>query len=217
MIDQVLFGADIGASDKLGRMVMNVLAVAGAAAVGGFGIGFLTQLVARLTFAKPLPRPALNLLRVAGAITAGLLAALVIWQDHSGFGFGGGFGLGGRETGSDGAGKNTESRSEALRGNGADPTAGPGVLRIEVLGDQAQERTHFYRLESVDPKARLTLEEVRTRIRERQSQSPPLERLVIVLFLDSPDKDKKQVRDLQEMALDFKLRPVIDAMNSKAP
>ncbi|HEY1860058.1 MAG TPA: hypothetical protein VGG61_06875 [Gemmataceae bacterium] len=207
--------------NELGEWVLRGLAVAGGATVGGFGTGLLTQLIARLTVARPLPRPALNVLRLLGAFAAGLLVWMwVFGSGGPGFGFGGGgLGLGGRETGTGGTGSgaSTESRKELPQNNGTDPTAGPAVLRIEVLGDRPDERARFYRLDAGDPNARLTLDEIRAKIRDRKAQSPPLEKLVIVLYLDSPDKEKKQVRDLQELALDFKLRPILDAMDRKAP
>jgi hypothetical protein len=208
--------------NELGEWVMRGLAVAGGAAVGGFGTGFLMQLIARLTVARPLPKPVLNILRVLGAIVAGCLVWMwVFGSGGAGFGFGGGgFGMGGHETGVGGAGRgqNIESAKETLPTNGTDAPAGPEVLRVEVLGDRPDERTHFYRLESGNSRARLTLEELRGRIRERQTQAPPLQKLVILLYLDSPDKDKLQIRELRELALDLKV-PFIDivTLNRKAP
>jgi hypothetical protein len=221
MIDQLLFGAQTSSINQLGEWVLRGLAVAGGATVGGFGTGFLTQLVARLTVARPLPKPAVNILRFLGAIVAGCLVWLwVFGSGGQGFGLGGGgFGLGGHETGAGGTGasRNIESGKETVHNDGTDPTVGPGVFRVEVLGDRPEERERFYRLENGEPKTRLTMKELRSRINERKTQSPPLQKLVIVLYLDSPDKDKLQVRELQELALDLKLPFVIETMNRKAP
>src|SRR5262249_1171432 len=137
-----------------------------------------------------------------------------------GFGLGGGgFGLGGHETGASGTGHglNIESSKETSHIDGTDSSAGPDVLRIEVLGDRTDDRTPFYRIDGGTTRARLTLDELRARIRERQTQAPPLKRIVIVLYLDSPDKDKVQVREVQELALDLKLPSIIITMDRKAP
>jgi hypothetical protein len=221
MTDFLLIGVQPTSIDQLGQWVLRGLAVAGGATVGGFGTGILTQFVARLTMARPLPKPAVNILRILGALVAGCLVWMwVFGSGGAGFGFGGGgFGLGGHETGAGGTGRgqNAESAKEALPINGTDPSAGPEVLRIEVLGDRPEERTHFYRIDGGTSRARLNLEELRGRIRERLTQAPPLKKLVIVLYLDSPDKDKLQVRELQDLALDLKLSPIIVTMDRKAP
>jgi hypothetical protein len=223
MIDHLLFGAQTSSINQLGEWVLRGLAVAGGATVGGFGTGLLMQLIARLTVAKPLPKPAVNVLRILGALVAGCLVWMwVFGSGGPGFGLGGGggrFGLGGHETGAGGtgAGKNTDSGMETARSDGTDPTVGPGVLRVEVLGDRPEERERFYRLENSESKTRLTMKELQARINERKTQAPPLQTLVIVLYLDSPDKDKLQVRELQELALDLKLPFVIVTMNRKAP
>jgi hypothetical protein len=221
MIDNFLFGAQSTSVDQLGQWAMRGLAVAGGAAVGGFGTGALTQFVTRMTVARPLPKPAVNILRIVGAIAAGCLVWMwVFGSGGPGFGFGGGgFGLGGHETGAGGTGRglNLESTKETSYINGTDSSAGPDVLRIEVLGDRPEERSHFYRIDDGGSRARLTLDELRGRIRDRQAQAPPLKRIVIVLYLDSPDKDKMQVRELQELALDLKLPAIIVTMDRKAP
>src|SRR6202158_11615 len=127
--------------NELGDWVLRILAVAGGAAVGGFGTGFLSQIVARLTVTRPLPRPAVNVLRVLGAIVLGSLVGMWVFRSGGGgFGFGGGgfgLGLGGaRETGRSGAGNDSESEKETKHANQSDPTTGPGVLAREGLGEK---------------------------------------------------------------------------------
>jgi hypothetical protein len=207
------------AVNELGDMVLRVLAVAGAVFVGGFGLGLLSQLIARLTVTKPLPKPALNLLRGLGGITLGLIVYLWIFgHGGPGFGLGGAFGLGGggdKGTAGEGSGKETVSAKETNR-RGEDPTTGPDVIRIEVLGDQIGERERFYRMEGT--KERLNASEVRARVRERQNQSPSLRALVIVLYDDSPDQQKRQVTDLEDIAAELKnLRSIIEKVDGKAP
>jgi len=221
MIETLLFGAQPTSVDQLGQWAMRGLAVAGGAAVGGFGTGFLTQFITRLTVARPLPKPAVNLLRILGAIVTGCLVWMwVFGSGGPGFGFGGGgFGLGGHETGAGGTGREltTELTKETSHSNGSDSSTGPDVLRIEVLGDRPQERTRFYRIDGGTSRERLTLDEIERRIRERQTEAPPLNRVVIVLYQDSPDKDKAQVRDLQERLLDLRLPFIVVTREIKAP
>ena len=207
------------AVNELGDMVLRVLAVAGAVFVGALGLGLLSQLIARLTVTKPLPKPALNLLRGLGGITLGLIVYIWIFgHGGPGFGLGGAFGLGGggdKGTAGEGPGKETGSAKETNR-RGNDPTTGADVIRIEVLGDQVGERERFYRLEGA--RERLNAFEVRARVRERQNQSPPLRALVIVLYDDSPDQQKKQVTDLEDIAVELKnLNSIVVKTEGKAP
>jgi hypothetical protein len=176
-------------------------------------------LIARLTVTKPLPNAALNILRGLGGITLGLIVYLWIFgHGGPGFGLGGAFGLGGggdKGTAGEGSGKETGSAKETNR-HGNDPTKGEDVIRIEVLGDQIAERERFYRMEGT--KERLNASEVRTRVRERQNQSPSLRALVIVLYDDSPDQQKKQVTDLEDIAVELKnLRSIVEKVDGKAP
>jgi hypothetical protein len=209
----------LAAVADLGDLVLRVLAIAGGALVGGLGLGLLSQLVARFTVTRPLPKPALNLLRALGAITLGLV--VYFWAfgpGGPGFGLGGGFGFGGgggKRTPGEGTDKETGSRKES-RPRGEDPTTGDAVIRIEVLGDPPKDGKSFYRVEG--ERERLTMEQVRELVRERRKRdSPPLEKLVIVLYDDSPDRSKQQIRELEDLALDLKLRSPIDKMEGKAP
>jgi hypothetical protein len=209
----------VAAVGELGDMVLRILAVAGAVFVGGFGLGLLAQLVARLTVTRPLPKLALNTLRGLGGITLGLIVYVWIFgHGGPGFGFGSGFGLRGGDakgTAGEGSGKESGLAKETNR-RGNDPTTGEEVFRIEVLGDQIGERERFYRLEGA--KERLNASEVRARVRERQNQSPPLRALVIVLYDDSPDQHKRQVTDLEDIAVELKnLRSILEKVDGKAP
>jgi hypothetical protein len=208
----------IAAVSELGDLVLRILAVAGGVFVGGFCLGLLAQLVARLAATRPLPKPALNILRGLGAITLGVIVYFWIFgHGGPGFGLGGGLGFGGGDKGTagEGPGKETGSAKESNR-RGNDPTTGKDVFRIEVLGDQVGERERFYRMEGA--RERLNASEVRARVRERQNQSPPLRALVIVLYDDSPDQQKKQVTDLEDIAVELKnLRSIVEKVDGKAP
>jgi hypothetical protein len=198
-------------------IVLRSLAVAGGAAIGGFGLGWLAQITARLTVVKPLPRWAIQVLRLAGGLTAGCI--IWLWVFGSGgpnFGFGsggGGWPFGGSQPGPNGG--ETKPARETTAVEPDDSIMGAGALRIEVLGDRPEERTRFYRVEGT--KDRLTLDQVREAVRERKKQSPPPKAVVIVLYRDSPDEPKAQVQDLLEMAKDFKLRYPIDRIDRPAP
>jgi hypothetical protein len=88
------------------------------------------------------------------------------------------------------------------------------TLRIEVLGDEPLKK--IAKSETPDSRKRYriqgesklyTFEEVRKRIKERRSGTPPLRRLVVVVYLDSPARDRPQVRDLEDWARDLEPDP----------
>jgi hypothetical protein len=214
----LLFGAYLPSTgNNVTDVVLRGLAVVGAAAIGGFGLGWLARLVARLMVAKPLPRWATQVLRVAGALTAGCITWLLVFGSGGpGFGFGsggGGWPFGGSEPGRNGS--ETKPARETSAAEPDDSIMGAGAVRVEVLGDRPEERIRFYRVEGT--KDRLTLDQVRDAVRERKKQAPPLKAVVIVLYRDSPDEPKAQVQDLLELAKDFKLRYPIDRIDRPAP
>src|SRR5205823_5519098 len=85
-------------------------------------------------------------------------------------------------------------------------------LRIVVL------RTtdgRYYRVEG-DTQAH-TFEEVQALVAKRRAQQPPLHKLVIVLYDDSPDQDTTLVRQLETLAQDNGLTPEISKPPGKVP
>lgn len=95
------------------------------------------------------------------------------------------------------------------------PVPESASLRVEVLGDPAKTKDrHFYRVEGG---LLLNLQEVRERLAQRRKQELPLQKVVIVLYEDSPDKDNPIVRDLVDLVRGDGLTPDISEPPGKAP
>ncbi|MFL5245919.1 MAG: hypothetical protein ACJ8FY_27940 [Gemmataceae bacterium] len=204
----------VGPDNGLGDLLVKALAVLGAAAVGAFGMGLATQVVARLIRAKPLPRPVLTTVRLMAAVVAGWLVALLLF--HSG---GSGWGWGSGTGGIGGAADEGKDKPNAGDKKGAfvdkEPEAADDALRVEVLVPNKDRSDRYYRVEE---QARLlSLEEVGQRITERVRQSPPLRFLNIVIYKNSPDESKQQVRALEDLARDAGLEVHIFKPNKNAP
>jgi hypothetical protein len=183
--------------DLLGR----VLAVVGGAAVGGFGVGLVLQVLVKLTTAQRLPRWALHLVRLLGAVAAGLFVAL--WMFGTG---GGGFGWGrGPGTGS-GTGTSSESASPATAARQPEgPTnrarhEGP-ILRIDVLDQKTvgEERFKERRLFQVEGQPGfLTPKELENYVESLKKENPKLEILEFRLVsTDSPARDAPLMKSVQ--------------------
>ena len=175
-------------SGNLGDWLLRGLAVVGAAALGGFGAGLILQIATRLTTTRQVPRPVLRLIRILGAITCGLLVAFALF--HAGGPGGGGSGSGGGKDAGQGlhdtsAGKDTPPPQP----KGSTPPA--AELRVVVLNRMDGRN---YRVEG-DAEAH-TLDEVQALVKQRKSQKPPLQKLVIVLYKDSPSHDHLMVERL---------------------
>jgi hypothetical protein len=155
-----LFGLDLPGGDQIGQWVLRILAVAGAAAVGGLTIGLITQGLSRLLTTRPVPRIPLNIVRVLGAIVCGWLAALLLFGGGpGGIGGGGGWSLFGGAGGGGSTGKETATtareggtgRESGPRETGkSGPTDGltlevevlprsPALYRVQAPGKSARE------------------------------------------------------------------------------
>jgi hypothetical protein len=187
-------------------VLVRCLAVAGAAALGGVVLGLLTQLIVKATTTRKLPPWPLNTVRVLGEVASGWLVALWLFGGGGpGIGGMGGWGIG------SGTGRGEGDKTQAEKDKGG-KGAGPGEvsadesLRVEVLGDPDLGRIagagfdprRPYRVEGTEKL--LTLEEVKKAVKDRQQQSPPLRRLVLVLYLDSPTEQGGRVEDLKAWA-----------------
>jgi hypothetical protein len=200
-----------GPYGNLGDWLMRGLAVIGAAALGGIGAGLIVQLAARLTTTQQAPRPIVRLMRILGAITCGLLVAFALF--HAGGPGGGGSGSGGGQDAGQGehtvnTGKDTPPKELPK----SEMPAGLTELRIVVV--QGMDGRH-YRIEG-NAQA-YTLKEVQAQITQRRAQQPPLEKLEIVLYEDSPDQNTRIVQQLKELAQDNGLTPKISEPNGKVP
>jgi hypothetical protein len=194
--------------------VLKVLAVAGGAGLGGLVVGLLSQLLARALTAQKLPGKLLHGSRLGGAGLGGWLVALWVFGGGGpGLGGGGGLGVGpGTGTGPDDSPPailkepSTESREPPP------PASAPGgseSLRVEVLGKntlakmargRSPDRDRCYRVENGEGTRLLTLAEVKDLVRQRRKQTPPLRRLEIVLYNDSPARDVPYVAQLSQWA-----------------
>jgi hypothetical protein len=183
-----------------------ILAVVGGAVVGGLVVGLLAQLLTRAFTAQKLTRVPLLVTRLLGAVICGWLVGLWVFGGGGpGFGGLGGFGLG---SGPDSGAKTTETakkEGEGKKVNSDVKTPAAETLRVEVLGKdplqkQDADASRFYRIDSGDGPRLLTFEEVKEVVKKRQGEQPPLRRIEIVLYNDSPDKDVRIVRQLKAWA-----------------
>jgi hypothetical protein len=214
--------ADMWANpENLGQLVVKVLAVAGGVLVGGLGLGLLVQLLARALYGGGIPKWLLQVIRVLGAIAGGWTVALFVFGSGSGMGFGGGGGGPGtgKEGGSGGPAPGVTSKEETppadtRRESSSGGTEAGGTLRIEVLGEGVKEG-RFYRLEG-ETKAR-TLEELKDAVEHVRQEKPGLKKVEIVLYENSPDRDRPAVTELQRWAKQKELTPTVADAKGKAP
>jgi hypothetical protein len=208
------------------------LAVIGGGVVGGLLIGFLTGMLVRLVSTRKMPRWARNVVRVTGAVACGWLVAVILFGGGgSGFGGSGGGYLGG------GSGEGSSSPSTPQSSGPVSPSskASPAVppaentLRVEVLGPAPlrqltgkPDAENRYRVEGEGGPQLLTLKEVKDFILARQKREPPLRRVVIVVYNDSPAPDKEFVTELKAWAHDLpadggKMKVTVDLPDEAAP
>jgi hypothetical protein len=200
--------------------VIRVLAIIGGAAVGAFVTGFLTQAIVRGYTGKQVPRWVLWTLRIVGGLALGWLVYLLVYsQGNSLFGgFGGGPGKdGGKDRGRETTPAVTAPKDAPPADNdrSRDTATAPDnatVLAIEVLGDAPlQHMVNAGRLLSLDPQRcyrvagdnpanLLTLDDVKDLIKKRLAQNPPLKRLELILYKDSPQKQVPRVAELKKWA-----------------
>jgi hypothetical protein len=198
-------------------VLVRCLAVAGAAALGGVLLGLLTQLVVKALTMQKVSRWPLNTVRVLGAVASGWLVALWLFGGggpgiggSGGWGFGSGSGRG--DADKKAVEKDKDGTDKGGRGKDNTPVPADESLRVEVLGDPALMRTagggnfdpaRCYRIVGAGGGKLLTLAEVKDAVKQRQQQSPPLWRLVLVLYLDSPTEPAGRVADLKTWADDL--------------
>ncbi len=207
-------------------VLVRCLAVAGAAAVGGVLIGLLCQLIVKATTTRKLPPWPLNTIRILGAVASGWLVALWLFGGGGpgiggigGWGFGSGSGRGEGDKKAAETDKGAADKGGKGKGNTA-PVPADESLRVEVLGDPALTRiaggnfdpARCYRVAGADGGKLLTLAEVKDAVKQRQQQSPPLRRLVLVLYTDSPEKQVGRVEALKSWADDLVVRGTKDKL-----
>lgn len=205
-----------------------ILAVVGGAVVGGLGLGLLAQLLARAFTTQKLPRWPLLTVRLLGAVLGGWLVALwVLGGGGPGIGGSGGWGFG------SGSGKGEGEKTTPVVAKTKDDKKNEGdketprgeTLRIEVLsraalspGDIAAER--WYRLDTVGGPRLMALGQIKDAVKQRQGEQPPLRRIEIVLYKDSPDERVPLVSQLRSWAAeldDGKMKVDISQPDADAP
>jgi hypothetical protein len=202
--------------------VIRVLAIIGGAAVGAFLTGFLTQVIVRGYTGKHVPRWIVWTLRIVGGLAIGWLVYLLVFsQGTSLFGGFGGGGTGkdsGKDRGHETSPAVTAPKDAPLvdkdrpKDDASSPSDKSTVLTIEVLGDaplrqmvssgrlSSLDPDRCYRLAGDDPTKLLTLKEVKGLIEVRLKHDPPLKRLELVLYKDSPQKQVSRVAELKKLA-----------------
>jgi hypothetical protein len=217
MTASFLFALDMPGTEHVTEMVIRGLAVAGAAALGFFGIGGLTQLLSRAMTTYSMPRVPLNIIRVLGAVAVGLLAWALLF--HTGDGGSGGGGLwpfgggGGSGTGKSGEPPATQreaptSRGETGRDTGRAERTG---LKIVVVGSNPV----VYRVEGSPD---LPLDKLKESLLERKKATPPLQKLDIVVYKeDGPVPDSAPVTALVDWARDNGLKAAVSQEPGRTP
>jgi|SRR5579864_3439917 len=189
MNDVPLLLADF--AENIGNSVVNILAVAGGAAIGYFAVWGIVWGGCRATIHKTPPKTAQKLLNVGGAIVGGLIVfALLFKGDGTGWGSGsgwnlfGGSGKGNSQTDSTRATTRTQPTTPTLQETNA---GNPVVLRIRVLGGKNVQEKRYYVVEQ-EPTA-YTLRDLEPIIRDRmqaKSGRPAINSIEIVL---DPNQD----------------------------
>ncbi|MFO0877523.1 MAG: hypothetical protein U0840_09125 [Gemmataceae bacterium] len=198
---------------------VRALAVVGAFALGGFGLGWLVRLGAGL-FRQKLPGAVQWALRALGGIAMAWITALWLFGGGGGgVGGSGGLGLGsgtgsGPDKDSGQAVKADEKNPEKKVRPDPPPADEKTSLAVEILGDAPLARragaTTFdsarrYRIVGEMPLR--TLEDIKDVVRQRREGQPRLRRLTVVLYLDSPERQRPQVSALVDWVNDLEARP----------
>jgi hypothetical protein len=191
--------------------VVKVLAVLGGAFICGALVRFFTGALVRMLTTRPMPMWARRVVGVTGAVAGGWLIAILMSWGGSGSGwwpFGGEPGSPNTSQGPPGSGKGPGSTPATTPvPPPTQPSARP--LRIEILGDKALAKIpgasadpdRCYRIDGPEGKL-LTLAEVQELIRQQIEQQPPLRRITLVRYKDTPADARPWVKDLADWARD---------------
>lgn len=207
-------------------VVVKILAVVGGAVVGGLGLGLLGQLLARAFTVRKMPPWPLRTVRLLGGGICGWLVALWLFGGGgAGIGGTGGWGFGSRKG-------NGQENTEVVKKDGesrktADDGKAPATdaLRIEVLGRAVLPKAdidgeRWYRVETEDGSRLLTFADVKEVVKSRQRKQPPLHRIAIVLYNNSPAQNVPVVSQLIKWASelnDGKMKVDISQPDANAP
>lgn len=193
------------------NIAIRSLAVVGGAVIGGLATSGLARVVVRAGTTRKIPPKIRWTLRTLGGLISGWILALFLFGGGGGWGLGGtgGLGLGSDGRGGDGVSDGEPTDKADTQGTDAEHAlSSPSTeLRIEVLGDDPLRQlakggktdlSHCYRIDGEAPPKLYTLAELRKTINRRMNQKPPLKRIEILLYRDSPGRRVKRVADLEE-------------------
>jgi hypothetical protein len=192
----VPFALDLPAGDVLGQWLLRILAVVGAAAVGGFGIGLITQGLSRMLTTRPVPRVPLLIVRVLGAVVCGWVVALLLFGGGlGGLGWGGGWSLGG----GGGPGGATAKERPPATGRAEQTTGQTGrgdvqTLQVEVL----PQYPAVYRVQTAGGPRTFSFDELTEYLLERKKATTTL--TGIQISEESSDPNAPAVTRLTEWA-----------------
>jgi hypothetical protein len=193
----------------LGLLVLKILAVVGAAALGALVVGFVVRLAARAVSTREVPRPVMTTLRILGAVAAGLAVWLWVFSPAGPEGWGGGgggwwpFGKSGTGTGTGTGSASGEQRPPATS---PAPTQRHDTLSVTMRGGgDAESKQEFYVLEGDKPR---TLKELGEVILQRRQHNPELKFIKIVTTDESVADNHGAVRQLKDWARAHNLETV---------
>jgi hypothetical protein len=198
-----------------GTLPVRIGAVAVATLAGALVAGLLVQLMSKGMTRQAAPRPAVNLVRLGGAVAAGLGAFLYLFPG-GGYGPGqgpGGDGPGGTERTSHNDSKERDGKSTEKKKS--DSTEAPRdkvltELRVEILSDKvlgADDATNNrnYRVNTAGGPEMMSRKKV---VRFIADLSTPPAVVYVVDYEDATDTDRIGIiKDLRELAGDLKKNP----------
>jgi hypothetical protein len=193
-------------AEQFGRTVINILAVAGSAAVGYILTFILIWTICRLTIHKQPPRSLAKVLSALGAIAAGVVVAMLLFNGGGGWGLGAGFGFGGGSGTAQGPTEKsppTQSAPPKTTQTTFDPSQVAAPLRVRVLGGKISSKK-FYGVEGeIDAR---DLKSIIDLLGDRVGKKPAVRELIIVLKGDdAAGYNAPAVTDLDSEAKRFGL------------
>jgi hypothetical protein len=180
--------------------LVKILSVIGGAAIGALAVGFAARRLGKWVGMRDARAPALNALRVLGAVAGGWVVWLVVFGPGSGpFGGGGGSFFGSHGQG-EGSGKTGASSAVATAKSASPQTfVAPrhAALRITILGGARVANERFYLVEG--EKEPRTLAELKTVLKEQQQKAGVMA-VELLIYENSVARNHPAVKELEQWA-----------------
>jgi hypothetical protein len=181
-------------AENIGNSVVNILAVAGGAAIGYFAVWGIVWGGCRAVIHKTPPKTVQKLLNVCGAIVGGLIVFALLfkgngtgWGSGSGWNLFGGSGKGSSQTNSTASTTRTQNTTPTVPIVKDNKSSNAVVLQIRVLGGKNVQQKRYYVVEQ--EATAYTLQDLEPIIRERmQAKSGRLAINSVEIVLD-PNQD----------------------------